>query len=82
MGQCLKICERNFCLKMVDFTAISVQIFLILMLDQLSQRRKMRFERMNLIKIYLSSMNFSLEVSALYSKINWKICERFILKQL
>ena len=33
MGQCLKICERTFCVKMVDFTAISGQIFLILMLE-------------------------------------------------
>ena len=51
MGQCLKICEGTFCLKMVDFTAISGQIFLILMLDQFSQRRKMRLERANLRKI-------------------------------
>ena len=51
MGQCLKICEGTFCLKMVDFTAISGQIFLILMLNQFSQRRKMRRERANLRKI-------------------------------
>ena len=44
MGQCMKICEGTFCLKMVDSTAISGQIILILMLDQLSQRRKMRLE--------------------------------------
>ena len=36
---------------MVDFTAISGQIFLILMLDQFSQRRKMRLQRANLGKI-------------------------------
>ena len=45
MGQCLKICERTFSLKMVDSTAISGQIFLILMLDQFSQHRKMRLEQ-------------------------------------
>ena len=42
MGQCLKVCEGIFCLKMVYSTAISGQIILILMLDQFSQRRKMR----------------------------------------
>ena len=42
MGQCLKICEGTFCLKMVDSTAISGQIILILMLDQFSQRKEMR----------------------------------------
>ena len=51
MGQCLKICEGTFCLKMVDFIAISGQIFLILMLDQFFQRSKIRLERANLIKI-------------------------------
>ena len=35
----------DFCLKMFDSTAISGQIFLILMLDQFSQRRKMRLEQ-------------------------------------
>ena len=45
MGQCLKICEGTFCLKMVDSNAISGQIFLILMLDRFSQRRKMRLEQ-------------------------------------
>ena len=44
MGQCLKICDGTFCLKMVDSTAISGQIFLILMLVQFSQCRKMRLE--------------------------------------
>ena len=48
MGQCLKICEGTFSLRMVDFTAISGQF---LMLDQFSQRRKMRLERTNLGKI-------------------------------
>ena len=51
MGQCLKICEGTFCLRMVDFTAISGQILLILMRGQFSQRRKMRLERVNLGKI-------------------------------
>ena len=50
MGQCLKICEGTYCLKMVDSTAISGQNFLILMLDQFSQRRKMHLEQANLIK--------------------------------
>ena len=36
---------------MVDSTAISGQIFLILILDQFSQRRKIRLEQANLIKI-------------------------------
>ena len=44
MGQCLKICEGTFCLKVVDSTAISGWIISILMLDQFSQRRKMRLE--------------------------------------
>ena len=52
MGQYLKVCEGTFCLKMVDSTAISGQIFLILMLDRFSQRRKMRLEQANLAKLY------------------------------
>ena len=51
MGEYMKICEGTFCMKMVHSTAISGQIFLILMLDQFSQRRKMRLEQANLIKI-------------------------------
>ena len=43
MGQCLKICEGAFCLKMVHSTAITGRIMSIL-LDQFSQRRKMRLE--------------------------------------
>ena len=39
-----KICEGTFCPKLADSTAISGQIILILMLDQFSQRRKMRLE--------------------------------------
>ena len=50
MGQCLKICEGTFCLKMVDSTAISGRIFSILMLDQFSQRRKMRLELAHLMQ--------------------------------
>ena len=49
MGECLKICEENFCLKKVDKTAFSGYIILILMLDQFSQRRKMRIEQTHLI---------------------------------
>ena len=41
MGQCLKICEVTFCLKMADSIAIVVVLFSILMLNQLSRRRKM-----------------------------------------
>ena len=51
MGRCLKICEGTSCLKMVDSTAISGEIFLMLMLDQFFQRRKIRLEQVNLIKI-------------------------------
>ena len=42
MGQCLKICEGTFLLKMADYNAISGQIFLILMLNLFSQCRRMR----------------------------------------
>ena len=34
----------DFCMKMVDSTVISGLIILILMLDQFSQRRKVRLE--------------------------------------
>ena len=51
MGQCLKICEGTFWLKMADSIAILVQILSILMLDQFSQRRKMRIEYASIIKI-------------------------------
>ena len=44
MCQCLKICEGTFCLKMADSTDNLVNNFSILMLDQFSQRRKMRPE--------------------------------------
>ena len=44
MGQCLKICEETFWLKMADSIAILVQFFSILMLDQFSRREKIRIE--------------------------------------
>ena len=65
MGQYLKICEGTFCLKMVDSTAISGQIFLIFMLDQFSQRKKMHHEHANLIRIIAKLYELFLEVSAL-----------------
>ena len=65
MGQCLITCEGTLCLKMVDSTAIPGQIFLILMLDQFSQRRKMRLERANLGKIIAKLYELFLEVTAL-----------------
>ena len=65
MGQCLKICEGTFCLKMADSIAILVQFYSILVLDQFSQCRKMRLELAHLRNSILGSMNFSLEVSAL-----------------
>ena len=48
MGQCLKICEGIFWLKMADSIAILVKTFSILMLDQFSRRRKMRIEKVDL----------------------------------
>ena len=50
MGQCLKICEGTSCLKMVDSTAISGRMISIFMLDQFSQRRKMRLELAHLMQ--------------------------------
>ena len=64
MGQCLKICEGTLCLKMVDSTAISGQIILILMLDQFSQRRKMRLKQAYLIKLRAKPSELVLEVTA------------------
>ena len=49
-------------MKMVDSTAISGHIFMILMLDQFSQRRKMRLERANLINIIAKLYKFSFKV--------------------
>ena len=74
MGQCLKICEETFCLKMVD--AISGQIFLILMLDQFSQRRKMRLEQAHLIKFIakfyelFNTFSYVLQISSKFLCIN------------
>ena len=65
MGQCLKICEGTFRLKMADSIAILVQFYSILVLDEFSQCRKMCLELAHLRKLNLGSMNFSLEVSAL-----------------
>ena len=53
MGQCLKICEGTFCLKMVDYIAISGWIISILMLDQFSQRRKMHQPRAKPSELFL-----------------------------
>ena len=50
MGQRLNICEGTFWLKIADSIAILVKIFSILMLDQLSQCRKMRPELAHLRK--------------------------------
>ena len=77
MGQFMKICEGTFYLIMFHFTALTGQIFLILMLDLFSQRRKIRLERANLRKIiaklyelFFGSFSF------------FVFCKRFILKQL
>ena len=50
MGQCLKISEGTFCLKVTDSNAIFGSTLSILMLDQFSRRRKMRLERAHLIQ--------------------------------
>ena len=63
MGQCLRICEGTFCLKVVYSTAISDRIISILMLDQFSQRRKMRLERANLRKVIAKLYELFLEVT-------------------
>ena len=49
MGQRLKISEGTFSLKMIDPNAIFGLTLSIFMLDQFSQRRKMRLERAHLI---------------------------------
>ena len=64
MGQCLKICEGTFCLKMVDSTTISSQFFLILMLDQFSQRKKMRLEQAHPMQPRAKPSELFLEVTA------------------
>ena len=64
MGQCLIICEGTLCLKMVDSTAISGQIFLILLLDRFSQRRKMRLEQAHPMQPRAKPSELVLEVTA------------------
>ena len=66
MGQCLKICEGTFCLKIVYCTAISGQIILILRLDQFSQRRKMRLEQAH--SMQPRAKNFYISNSELFYK--------------
>ena len=51
MGQCLKISEGTFSLKMTDSNAIFGSTLSISMLDQFSQRRKMRLKRAHLIDL-------------------------------
>ena len=63
MGQCLKICEGTFCLKMAHSTAISGRIISILMLDQFSLRRKMRLERAHLMQPRAKPSELFLEVT-------------------
>ena len=50
MGQCLKISEGTFCLKMADSNAIFGSTLSILMLEQFFQRKKMRLERAHLMQ--------------------------------
>ena len=70
MGQCLKICEGTFCLKMADSIAILVQFFSILMLDQFSRRRRCALNRrINNKKINRYNI-FSLKVITV---LIWKI---------
>ena len=64
----------RFCLKMVHSTAISGQIFLILMLDQFSQRRKMRLEQANLMLSRAKPSELFLEVTAVLRSTVCKIC--------
>ena len=64
MGQCLIICEGTFCLKMVYSIAISGRIISILMLDQFSQRRKMRLELAHRMQPRAKPSELLLEVTA------------------
>ena len=50
MGQCMKISEGTFCLKMTDSNTIFGSTLSILMIDQFSRRRKMRLERAHLMQ--------------------------------
>ena len=70
MGQCLKICEGTFCLKMAESIAILVISFSILMLNQFSRGRKMRIKLANL------QSNFNLQniyILQVITVLNWKI---------
>ena len=82
MGQYLKICEGTFCLKMVDSTAISGWIISILMLDQFSQRRKMRLELAHLMQLRAKPFEFSLEVATVLRCTVCKICVWYYFKEL
>ena len=54
----------DFCLKMVESTAISGQIFLILMLDRSSQRRKMHLMQANPMQSIAKPSKLFLQVTA------------------
>ena len=62
MSQCLKICEGTYCLKMVGSTANSGLIISILMLDEFSQRRKIRLDLAHLIQPKAKPFELFLEV--------------------
>ena len=49
-GLVLEISQGTFCMTMVHSNDISGQIILILLLDQISQRREMRLEQVHLVK--------------------------------
>ena len=53
---------------MSDYTAISGQTISLLMLDQFSQRNKMRLEQAHPMKLGDKPCEFFLEVTALQSK--------------
>ena len=82
MGQCLKICEGTFCLKMVHCTAISGRIISILMLDQFSQRKKMRLELTHLIQPRAKPSELFLEVTTVLSCTVCKICVWYYFEEL
>ena len=79
MGQCLKFCEGTFCLKMADSTAILVILFSILMLNQFSQRRKMRIE--STVKKLTDKISFFKSYNC-FKLENLQNLEFFNLKQL
>ena len=49
MGQCMKICEETFCLKMADSNSISCNS---LNFEAFSRRRKMRHEQAHLMHLW------------------------------